>query len=181
MGKGSKGRRLRGDAWTADERAAIVARIRSKVTLTADGHWLAPRRGTMTAGYARIWVADPLPPSGKPRRGRDGRKKGREHGLHRISWAMANPHSVVPQHRVVRHRCSERRCCNPAHLQPGTPAENAADIVTRRQLDDLAESVASATGRLPSYLLPIDGAGRVDIDDVLADDLPVDLDDDVPF
>jgi hypothetical protein len=33
---------------------------------------------------------------------------------------------------VIRHRCDESACCNPAHLLAGTTGENIADYQTRR-------------------------------------------------
>ena len=33
--------------------------------------------------------------------------------------------------RVVRHRCDNRRCVNPDHLEVGTKKDNAADMVQR--------------------------------------------------
>lgn len=32
---------------------------------------------------------------------------------------------------MIRHRCDNRPCCNPAHLIPGTAKENARDVVDR--------------------------------------------------
>jgi hypothetical protein len=34
----------------------------------------------------------------------------------------------VPEGQLVRHRCHQHLCCNPAHLVPGTALENSADI-----------------------------------------------------
>lgn len=31
----------------------------------------------------------------------------------------------------VRHKCDNTRCCNPNHLEPGTPAQNVQDKVER--------------------------------------------------
>lgn len=37
----------------------------------------------------------------------------------------------IPEGLILRHSCDTPRCCNPSHLQPGTNAENSADMVRR--------------------------------------------------
>lgn len=48
---------------------------------------------------------------------------------HRVSYAHHK--GDIPQDMVVRHRCDNPPCMNPAHLILGTMAENAQDRATR--------------------------------------------------
>jgi hypothetical protein len=46
---------------------------------------------------------------------------------HRLAWGLAHPDEPLPP--VVRHFvCDNPPCCDPAHLRPGTEAENNADM-----------------------------------------------------
>lgn len=49
----------------------------------------------------------------------------------RIAWALAN--DVDPLESIIRHSCDNRGCCNPAHLEPGTHADNAKDKMDRKR------------------------------------------------
>lgn len=66
-------------------------------------------------------------------------RKGRVRLLaHRVSYFLAT--GVDPVGLVVRHRCDNPPCVNPAHLLVGTQADNVQDAISRRRanLDGLA-------------------------------------------
>jgi hypothetical protein len=50
---------------------------------------------------------------------------------HRLAYELTNgirPGESDAEH--IRHHCHNRRCCNPAHLAPGTAADNIRDDAT---------------------------------------------------
>jgi hypothetical protein len=49
--------------------------------------------------------------------------------VHRIMYMAV--HGPIPNGLVVRHRCDNKRCCNPYHLEVGTKSENAYDYYLR--------------------------------------------------
>ncbi|AXF41482.1 hypothetical protein SHAb15599_00126 [Acinetobacter phage SH-Ab 15599] len=44
---------------------------------------------------------------------------------HRYSYTMSK--GEIPADNVVRHKCHNKKCCNPEHLEVGTQAENWQD------------------------------------------------------
>ena len=52
-------------------------------------------------------------------------------GAHRVAWALVN--GPIPAGSFILHSCDRPDCCNPAHLRPGTAADNMADVKLRKR------------------------------------------------
>lgn len=50
---------------------------------------------------------------------------GKTYLAHRLAYFLAV--GDIPDGHVVRHMCNNPSCCNPAHLETGTQADNNAD------------------------------------------------------
>lgn len=73
-------------------------------------------------------TSHPLNTSGYPRIG----KNGKQYCVHRFLYEeLFGP---VPEGHVVRHKCDNRRCINPEHLELGTYKENSQDMVERKRV-----------------------------------------------
>lgn len=70
-------------------------------------------KGALTKGYGSILAGDTTTLS------------------HRVSWALANGN--LPDELVVRHKCDNPPCVNPAHLELGTQTENVEDMISRNR------------------------------------------------
>ena len=58
-------------------------------------------------------------------------REGKTLYTHRVAYEGAN--GAIPGGMVVMHSCDNPGCCNPAHLQLGSKADNSADMVSKRR------------------------------------------------
>lgn len=58
----------------------------------------------------------------------EGRRSGPTVKAHRVSAQLAG---MDIEGLFVRHACDNPPCVNPAHLEPGTPKDNADDMIAR--------------------------------------------------
>jgi hypothetical protein len=58
------------------------------------------------------------------------RHEGRSWQASRIAWWFAN-RQRPERGQVIRHKCDNPPCCNPAHLESGTQRDNIRDMVVR--------------------------------------------------
>lgn len=52
---------------------------------------------------------------------------GKKFAAHRLAYKLV--HGDFDDDLVIRHRCHNRLCCNPAHLLAGTQKDNARDAI----------------------------------------------------
>src|SRR2546430_1712207 len=96
--------------WNRGLRAPLAARLWDKVNVpeAEDGCWEFIRDWRSRFGYGRI---------------RD--EQGRCVQVHKAMYELAI--GPVPDGMWLRHGCDNPLCCNPAHLMPGTAADNRRD------------------------------------------------------
>lgn len=98
---------------TAEERRPIEARFWAKTEETPNGcwDWTAADNGW---GYGAFRIAQKIAPA------------------HRVAYALAK--GPIPAGLLIRHRCNNPLCVNPAHLETGTHADNSRDAVEAGRL-----------------------------------------------
>jgi hypothetical protein len=105
---------------TANAQGQLLIMARSTVnSVTGCWRWLGGGRGL---GYGAIKVG------------------GRVIDAHRYSWLVFR--GSIPNGKQVLHRCDNRSCVNPEHLEIGDAAKNRVDAITRGAFDGKAAAAA---------------------------------------
>jgi HNH endonuclease len=104
--------------------------------------WL---RGLSTCGYGKVWW------------------QGASRQAHRVAFELAR--GLIPGGALLLHSCDVPRCCNPAHLRPGTALDNARDAAERgRRRGPLPEATVHAMrAELRAGASLVDVAARHDV------------------
>ena len=58
---------------------------------------------------------------------------------HRFSWLLAG--NTIPEGHLIRHKCRNRHCVNPEHLETGTHQDNMHDRIRDGTLNDWSKGV----------------------------------------
>lgn len=61
------------------------------------------------------------------------RSNGKQVPAHRLSYQLATGEEIGTQ--VVHHKCANRKCINPEHLQLAQHAENLLEMMARKSLE----------------------------------------------
>lgn len=85
----------------------------SRVDVRRPGDCWEWRRGRLASGYGQA-------------------RSRKNHKAHRLAWCLANGRDIADD-LVIRHACDNPPCCNPAHLVPGTHADNIKDSIARKR------------------------------------------------
>lgn len=91
---------------------ALSQRFWAKVQICSESECWNWTAGTQSKGYGSFGIGN-----------------GKTSLAHRVAYELGN--GAIPDGLLVRHICDNRLCCNPAHLELGTIADNNRDAVVR--------------------------------------------------
>lgn len=103
--------------------------------------------------------------------------EGRLQLAHRIAYALSNGVAIAKiRGIVVRHKCDNPKCINPAHLEAGTQADNVRDMHERgRNGHGGAAGSRNASAKLREEDIPVirERLARGDVGTAIASDYKV--------
>lgn len=92
---------------------SIADKFHRSYSVAENGCWNWNGKTTQHGGYGRFWT---------------GERTVRAH-----RWSYESVNGPLGE-SVCRHKCDNPKCVNPAHLLPGTQADNIADAKARGRL-----------------------------------------------
>lgn len=95
----------------------LAERFWASVDVRGSGECWPWKAGLNMGGYGQTFVGS---------RSRTNRTY-RNRPAHRVAYMLV--YGEPPVGMLVRHLCGNRRCCNPAHLETGTPKQNTQDAI----------------------------------------------------
>ena len=105
----------------------VLDAIRERCIVSDSGCW-EWQGFRSTSGYGRVST---------------GRRKTKtQEQTHRVTFEYAT--GIKPGEMVIHHKCANRACCNPEHLQLATQLENTAEMHARRSLEAQIDELRKA-------------------------------------
>lgn len=99
------------------ELESAIRRIQEKLSIMPNG--CIEYTGARSTGYGVIRL-----------KGSDG--KFHNEKVHRLVYSIFN--GPIEDNMVIMHKCDNRGCCNPEHLDIGTMKDNIQDAITKKRM-----------------------------------------------